>query len=267
MYGSNVVRRVVGVVVLASAASLLAVAVACGSSGGGSAEPCAFDAGATFDAIPDTGCGDCTEAGLVCEAGSIPSMGRCMNVAGTLAGLRWELPCTMPGSNTCQTVVDGSDTQVVSTTLGGTSEQTYDVTLHLRGVVEMKTYIPGEAGAPLTAGAEGLANAQYFVSGGADNGDPFNVYELQVSDPPAVYFLNSGISEIQYTWWLDYTVTIPMNAGATVTMTANAVDDGQIANHNGVDGGPVLVPGVPPFPKAYDGQFIQMDVVSVLAQP
>jgi hypothetical protein len=34
-----------------------------------------------------------------------------------------------------------------------------------------------------------------------------------------------------------------------------------------VDGGPVLVPGVRPYPQAYDGQFFQMDVVSVLAMP
>ena len=38
-------------------------------------------------------------------------------------------------------------------------------------------------------------------------------------------------------------------------------------NANGVDGGPVLVPGVRPYPQAYDGQFFQMDVVSVLAMP
>jgi len=254
---SKTVRNVAGLLVLGSAAGLLAAAVACGSSSGGSAEPCASDAAAT----PDTG--------LACEAGSVLSMGHCINVAGSLAELRWDLPCTMPGSPFCQTVVDGSDVQVVSTTLGGAPGQTYAVTLHFRGVVEQKTYFgDGDAGAPQTAGAEGLANAQFFVSGGADNGDSANVYEMQVSDPPGVYFLNSGLSQINNnTWWLDYTATIPMTAGATVTMTADAKDDNEVANANGVDGGPVLVPGVPPYPQPFDGQFIQMDVVSVLAMP
>jgi hypothetical protein len=244
----NVARSVLGLLVVGSAASVLGVVVACGSNGGGSAAPCS------------------TAAASACEAGSVLSNGQCVNVAGSLAGLRWELPCTMPGSP-CPTLVDGGDVQVVSTTLGGAQGQTFAVTLHFRGVVEMKTYAGGEAGAPQTAGAKGLANAQFFVSGGADNGDNFNIYEMHISDPPGVYFLNSGVSNISNTWWLDYTATIVMNAGATVTLTANAVDDGEIGNVNGVDGGPVLVPGVPPYPHPYDGQFIQMDVVSVLAMP
>jgi hypothetical protein len=174
----------------------------------------------------------------------------------------------MPGSPFCQTLVDGSDIQVVSTTLGGTPGQTYAVTLRFRGVVEMKTYAGDDAGPPQTAGAKGPANAQFFVSGGADDGDRANIYELQVSDPPGIYFLNSGLSLVNNnTWWLDYTTTIAMKGGATVTMTANAVDNSEVANENGVDGGPVLVPGVPPYPQAYDGQFVQMDVVSVVAMP
>jgi hypothetical protein len=195
-------------------------------------------------------------------------MGQCTHVAGNLAGLRWELPCTMPGNPFCQTIVDGSDVQVVSTTLGGAPGTTYAVTLRFRGVVEMKTYVGGEAGAPQTAGAKGPANAQFFVSGGAPIGDTANIYELEVSDPPGEYFLNSALSQVNtITWWLDYTATIPMKAGATITMTANAIDNGEVANLNGIDGGPVFVPGVPPYPKAYDGQFIQIDVVSVVAQP
>lgn len=240
----SVARTVLGLVVVGSAAGLLGVVAACGSSG--SAASC------------KTGC----------EAGSVSSNGQCVNVAGSLSGLRWQLPCTMPGSPFCPTVIDGGDVQVVSTTLGGASGQTYSVTLHFRGVVEMKEYVgDGDAGAPQTAGAEGLANAQFFVSGGADNGDTANVYELQVSDPPSVYFLNSAVPISSRVWWLDYTATIPMKGGATITMTANAKDGSEIANINGIDGGPVFVPGVPPYPQAYDGQFIQMDVVSVVATP
>jgi hypothetical protein len=248
MNHAKVVRNIAGLVVLGSTAALLAVVVACGSSGG-------------------TGSCDSHEAGLACEAGSVLSMGRCMNVAGNLDGLRWQLPCTMPGDPVCITDVDGSDTQVLTTTLGGAPGQMYAVTLHFRGEVEQKTYVGGDAGPPVTAGAQGLANAQLFVSGGADNGDTWNIYEMQVSDPPGVYFLNSGMSNITNVFWLDFLATIPMKAGATLTLTANAVDDREIENVNGIDGGAVLVPGVPPYPQAYDGQFVQMDVVSVVAMP
>ncbi len=257
-------NRAMWLAVLGSAAGLVGLAVACGSSGGGSAAPCAADAATSFDAGADTGPG--TDAGLVCEAGSIPSMGECVNVAGTLSGLRWELPCTMPGSPYCATRFDGGDVQVVSATLGGAPGQTYAVTLHFRGVVEMKAYAGDDAGGPQTGVAKGLAHAQCFASGGADNGDGYNIYEMQVSDPPGVYFLNMGPSSLPNVWWLDYTATVPMKSGATVTLTANAKDDLQVANVNGIDGGPVFVPGVPPYPDAFDGQFIQMDVVSVVAQ-
>lgn len=266
MNRANVVRGAAWLLVLGSAAGFVAAAVACGSSGGGSSAPCAFDAAAKFDAVVDTGTG--TDAGLVCEAGSIPSMGGCTNVAGSLAGLRWDLPCTQPGNPYCGPIVDGSDVQVVSATLGGATGTTYAVTLRFRGVAEMKTYVEGEAGAPQTAGARGPANAQFFVSGGAPIGDSANIYELEVSDPPGVYFMNSALSQLNIeVWWLDYTATIPMKAGATITMTANAIDNLEVANLNGIDGGPVFVPGVPPYPQAYDGQFIQMDVVSVVAMP
>jgi hypothetical protein len=85
-----------------------------------------------------------------------------------------------------------------------------------------------------------------------------------VSDPPQTYFMNAGTSNIFNVWQLDYVATIPMNAGASVTLFANAIDDEEIDNTNGVDGGPVVVPGVPPYPQAYDGQFIEMDVESVV---
>ncbi len=258
-----------------AAAGLLLLAAGCGSSSGGSAAPCAVDAEATIhDASVDTGAAvdaagsDAvpTDAGLACEAGSVSSMGQCTNVAGSLEGLRWELPCSTD-SGLCGTVYDGGNVEVVSTTLAGTPGQTYAVTLHFRGVAEMRTYVEDDAGAPQNTGAMGVANAQFFVSGGGWLADGFNVYELDVSDPPGVYFVNSGVSHLENVWWLDNTATIAIKAGATVTLTANSLDSFEVANVNGMDGGPVLVPGVPPYPQAYDGQFIQMDVVSVEVMP
>lgn len=248
-----------------SAAGLVSLAVACGSSGGsgGGTGSCA-DAGTSFDVRVDA-VGD---AGLVCEGGSVASMGKCVNVAGNLDGLRWELPCTNHADPLCFTEVgDGGVSEVLTSTLGGAPGQTYAVTLHFRGEVEQKTYIgSADAGSPQTAGAQGLANAEFFVAGGRDNGDTWNIYEMQVSDPPSVYFLNAGMSNFSFTFWIDYTATIPMKAGATLTLFASSVDGREIANIDDLDGGPVLVPGVPPYPQRFDGQFIQMDVVSVVAQ-
>jgi|HubBroStandDraft_1064217.scaffolds.fasta_scaffold148681_1 hypothetical protein len=236
---------------------------------------CVLDAGAT-GLVCSSGCTDvntdpanCGGCGSVCEAGAICAHGQCANVAGNLEGLRWQLPCTgVYTSTVCYSEqADGSDEQILMSTLSGTSEETYLVTLLFRGVVEEKSYSDDDAGDALAEGAEGGGNAQFFVNGGSPAGDGYNIYQLAVSDPPQTYYLNAGSSGIQNTWPLDYQATIPMNAGATITLTANAIDDEEINNNNGVDGGPVLVPGVPPYPAAFNGQFIQMDVVAVTPQP
>jgi hypothetical protein len=125
------------------------------------------------------------------------------------------------------------------------------VTLRFRGVIELKTY-------------NGGTQDGYFLVGGSDNGDGWNVYELDVSDPPGHYFLNAGSSGIYRVWLLDITKTIPVAAGASVTLKADAKDNAIIRNTDGTN--PIVVPGVPPAPEPYNGQFIQMDVISVVEQ-
>jgi hypothetical protein len=61
-----------------------------------------------------------------------------------------------------------------------------------------------------------------------------------------------------YTFPIDYTVTIPIRGGATVVMGAYDSNDVAIANHQRH-----VVPGVPPFPSAFDGQFFDIEVVEV----
>ena len=56
-----------------------------------------------------------------------------------------------------------------------------------------------------------------------------------------------------------------MAAGATVTLLADVVDGHEIENVDPA-GTPIIVPGVPPSPAAYNGQFIQMDVDAVSAK-
>jgi hypothetical protein len=158
--------------------------------------------------------------------------------------------------------VDGSPEQILTTTLSGSTGVTYQVTLHFRGIVEQKTYTGVDAGTARTGGSGDAGNPAFFVVGGAPNGSTWNIYELDISSPPQTYFLNSGADGINYVWLVDYLAPIPMNAGAVVTLTANSVEGVETSNQ-APDGGPVYVPVVPPYPAAYNGQFVQMDIVSV----
>jgi hypothetical protein len=53
-------------------------------------------------------------------------------------------------------------------------------------------------------------------------------------------------------------------AAHNVGLTADPTDGLEYSNE-GPDGGPVVPPGVPPAPMAFDGQLVQMDVVAVAA--
>jgi hypothetical protein len=163
----------------------------------------------------------------------------------SLNGLRWELPC----SNNFNGYCDTPEPQAKETHLSGPSGAQYDVTLRFRGVVEEKSY------------ADGVADGHWLV-GGAPASDLYNVYQLTITNPPQVYFLNNGESNRGYCVPIDVTKTLRLAAGATVTLTADPIDTAQVEN-GGDNGMPVVVPGVPPAPAHYDGQFIQMDVVMV----
>jgi hypothetical protein len=197
-------------------------------------------------------CGGSDSTNVTCGPGELKSGDKCVNVAGTLDGLRWEMPCTGddPGDpvNVCQTVKPADQTA----TLGGSPSVTYEVTLRFRGVVEEKGYVDG-------------TKQDHWQIGGTPVSGPFNVYELDVSEPAQSYYVNSGVSGIMNSFPLDYQATIEVKGGAKVTLSADPIDTGEIKNHDEV-GAPIVIPDVPPAPKSFDGQFVQMDVVSVLAK-
>ncbi len=182
-----------------------------------------------------------------CTPGQILDGNECKDVATSLQGLRWEIPCKPhKGGDTCTTAVDKP---VKTAQLAGAQGTTYDVTLHFRGVVEQDAYKGGTA-------------EDLWYTGGKSASGSYNIYSLQVSDPPQTYYLNAGKDGIRHTWPLDYEKTVKMAAGATVTLAADAQDHKQITNRDD-KGKPVIVPDVPPAPEAFDGQFIQMDVTKV----
>ncbi len=189
-----------------------------------------------------------------CKDGFVGDGGTCADVAATLVGLRWELPCTAPNANA--SLCGAAAAPVVKTaTLSGAPGTTYAVTLRFRGIIEPNAYSGGSA-------------TGFFYTGGAAS-DPYaNIYELKVSAPVTKYFVNAGTvrpSNDLYCETIDYTATVDMTAGATVTLTANPRDALQIKNRNQA-GTALVVPNVPPAPAAFDGQFVQMDVVSIVAK-
>lgn len=194
-----------------------------------------------------------SDPAVVCKPGEVKNGDACTNVAGTLDGLRWEMPCTavdpVDPAHVCQTVKPA----VQTATLGGAAGATYAVTLRFRGVVEEKAYAGG-------------TKEDHWQIGGTPATDPFNVYELKVSDPAQSYFVNSGSSYTMHSFPLDYQKTIQVKGGSQVILSADPIDTGEIKNVD-ANGAPLVVAGVPPAPASYDGQFVQMDVVSVVAMP
>jgi len=176
-----------------------------------------------------------------------------------LGGLRLEVPCADHFNHDTECHWDRSLLQSqdpawklkreIVRTFAGRPGTLYSVTLHVRGVVEPKNF---------TGGA---VQFDHFQTGGDPVKNDYNFYRLSVAEPNAVYTFNRNEEKVgHYTFPIDYSVTIPIRGGTTVTMGAYDSNDVAIANHQGN-----VVPGVPPFPAAFDGQFFDIAVVKVAA--
>jgi len=175
----------------------------------------------------------------------------------SLAGLRLEVPCGDHFNQDTECHWDrallqpeGSPWKLereIIRTFAGDPRTIYQVTLHVRGVVEPKNFTGG------------TVQFEHFQSGGAPVKNDYNFYNIEVSDPKAVYTVNRNAEKVgHYTFPIDYVVTIPIRGGATVTMGAYDSNDVAIANHQHH-----VVAGVPPDPRPFDGQFFQLDVESI----
>jgi len=180
--------------------------------------------------------------------------------ASSLSGLRIEVPCANPKFNNdteChwdQSLLQTADPQwklkrEIVRTFSGKPGTTYQVTLRVRGVVEPKNFTGGEV------------QQNHLQIGGIAAVDHYNFYSLHVSNPDTTYTFNRSEEKVgHYTFPIDYVVTIPVRGGATVTMGAYDLNDVAIANHQ-----QHVIPGIAPAPAAFDGQFFQLDVVSIKA--
>jgi hypothetical protein len=178
--------------------------------------------------------------------------------AAVLDGIRWEFPCKRampdnpaPGADCDSALVTGdpkkTDNFTVEKKFGGEPGKHYKVTLRFRGVVEPMKYKGGER------------DGDYFYIGGQPDDPTYNIYELKVSSPAAHYYLNRQDATGHKIFTIDYQKTIEIDGGATLTIHGDGQNGLMISNFL-----KLTVPEVPPFPKPFNGQFIQANVVDVV---
>jgi hypothetical protein len=190
-----------------------------------------------------------------------------LSYASALSGARWELPCHNrdPEAYKPKDVCKWDPALLAKgvsedpwklkieekKTFGGKPDVIYEVTLRFRGISEPKNY---QGGQPV---------GEHFYVGGEEVRDNYNIYVLDVADPPQKYYLTRDERKTgHFTFKFDYTATVKIRGGAQVTLGTYDHNDESIAN-----GEHHVVPGLPPAPQPYAGHFIQMDVVSVKPVP
>jgi hypothetical protein len=129
----------------------------------------------------------------------------------------------------------------------GVPGKRYQVTLRFRGVVEPMMY------------KNGKQDGDYFYIGGEPNNGTYNIYKLSISSPPSHYFLNRQDKVGHRIFTIDYTKTIDIDGGAAITFLGDGQNGRLISNFS-----KLVVPGIPPAPMPYNGQFVQVDVVDVV---
>jgi len=167
--------------------------------------------------------------------------------AAALSGQRWLSPCTAPGDGA---LCSAGNTQQ-SVTIGGASTDSFQITVRIRGVVEVAPFMNG-----ITTGSAG-----WYVGGVV--GDTYhNTFKLTVSSPPAIYYANYAATSGLFVVGLDYNTRFAIDGGATATFEVDAQDATQRQNVDST-GVAITLPGVTTTPSPYDGQFLQLDVIDV----
>lgn len=170
-----------------------------------------------------------------------------------LSGLLWRLPCyiSTEGGTTCTCDLNNETDGIVS----GSPTDTYEVTLRFRGVVEGTSY----------EGGVDIGNLNI----GGDNSGGYNVYQFITDSPELTANLNQFGEDTDWCNLIDFTYTFTINGGSGIKIFSSSFDAVQRANssENG-HGNPLSVPDDDPdhpiqVSQPYNGQFIQVDVMSV----
>lgn len=216
------------------------------SSSGAPFDPCAVDNGGCD---PDASCTpDPSGEVAVCDCNEgFEGNGMSCVVTPSLAMLRVEAACDLTAFDSCTTDDAHQEAPMI-----GEPGTLYVVTLRVRGVVERKTYEGGEP--------DGL----WHPNGEPGDVDLWNEATLTISETAAaaaqVIRLNSGSSGDSTLVVVDMTHDVVIEAGAVVGLTLDSIDGGQIRNHDNL-----VVDDIPPAPDAFDGQFLQIDVLAISA--
>jgi hypothetical protein len=190
----------------------------------------------------------------------------CTNPVQALSGKRIELPCVAGAdavSQLCQTVEDratqcpvGGKLTKQTIQMSGDPNTLYSVTLRIRGVVEPRTYVGGKD-----------AGNHFYVGGTGQQPSNYNTYGIVVSSPAQTFWLNSDTKAESYrVFTLDHQKAIVVEGGASITLQVFDPDCAMVKNCQSAEADvcmPYVVAGVPPAPSAYNGQFVQLDVVGV----
>lgn len=170
------------------------------------------------------------------------------DVLADFTGLSWTLPCSGSFPTTC--ICPAGDTS--SAVLGGDPTVTYTMTFRIRGCVELVEYSGGEQ-----------LDEHVFKDATGQAIAVANTYTLEVSDPPATYYLNNGETLMDRLDVVDYALTIPVNGGATLTLEAVSHDNGQIKNVTNVSVSDDDVTKPIVVAQPYNGQFMQLDATNI----
>ena len=147
--------------------------------------------------------------------------------------------------------------------IGGVVGHNYDVTLRVRGAIEPRDYpanckfLPGGSpnGATISIidGCDGFANAGQVT---------FNVWEFTIQEPKHTYYLNAvKLHPPHRVDAIDQNFTIRVAGGTKIDFAFDDLNGGEIRNCS------VTVQGIEPYPKAFDGNFFQIDVVDAKLVP
>jgi hypothetical protein len=184
--------------------------------------------------------------------------GAAKKLGASIDGYRWEFPCKgampenpKPGADCESGLVTGdpkkTDNFMAERKFDGEKGKRYKVTLRFRGVVEPMMYKGDKM------------DGEYFYIGGEPNNSTYNIYKITISSPASHYFLNRQDKVGHKIFTIDYTKTIEIDGGATVTFLGDGQNGRLISNFS-----KLVVPDVAPYPKVYNGQFVQLNVVDVV---
>jgi hypothetical protein len=224
-------------------------------------------------------------------------------IAGAFDGFLYLVPCYGSGASgfDCSNTgcVAGSVTQTLPPIqLGGVTGQVYDMTFHVRGVVEGYLYDGGTRDQGAMLPMKTMEGNDFFQRGGMPlamgaSGYDYNTFQLDVAPPvagePNRYFFNSipitplDATLIHLTFIIDYEKTIKITGGGTLTfssfdsncrliMNCETSTSNQCANHWTVPG---VAGAMPPPPTSFTqpytngdgkfGQWMHVDVTDVTA--